>query len=376
MGTLRFYLALSVCLNHFLNSPGNVARLSLIPDSLFAVEVFFTISGFYMAMVLNEKYTGTGSLWRFYKSRVLRIFPTYYVILFLFLALSIALRLSKGHWVFLAEAASIFSRSDAATQVYAVLSNMFFVGQDAMFLAQYSQSEGGLCINCMDDGSLLLPWQMLIIPQSWSVELELIFYVFAPFLCRLPTRVLMAAIACILIAKFVVMSNATSTGYWGFRFPPFEMAMFLSGIVSYRLYKVISKYWFNNSVIVFHIILLYSMIILSGLLESDAVKTVVTALLLPVCMPFVFMSAKHNTFDRMIGELSYPIYLVHFMVFQMVLYWYKGPYHVAFAVAMVLAVSYALFRFVSKPLEIFRQPRADPADGFSLNPQPGGRIAA
>jgi peptidoglycan/LPS O-acetylase OafA/YrhL len=44
---------------------------------LYAVNVFFIISGFYMAMILNGKYEDKTSI-QFYKSRVFRLFPTYY----------------------------------------------------------------------------------------------------------------------------------------------------------------------------------------------------------------------------------------------------------------------------------------------------------
>ena len=40
-----------------------------------AVELFFLVSGFYMAMVLNERYVGRGSYWLFASNRVLRLYP-------------------------------------------------------------------------------------------------------------------------------------------------------------------------------------------------------------------------------------------------------------------------------------------------------------
>jgi peptidoglycan/LPS O-acetylase OafA/YrhL len=49
MGTLRLFLALSVAFGHF-GMP-----LGLLTSDI-AVQSFFVISGFYMALVLNEKY--------------------------------------------------------------------------------------------------------------------------------------------------------------------------------------------------------------------------------------------------------------------------------------------------------------------------------
>jgi len=73
MGSLRLFLALCVAFGHFGMPLG-------FPTSDIAVQSFFVISGFYMALVLNEKY-GPGSYWLFISNRLLRLWPTYLVIL-------------------------------------------------------------------------------------------------------------------------------------------------------------------------------------------------------------------------------------------------------------------------------------------------------
>src|SRR3979411_2191986 len=83
MGSLRFLLALSVACGHFGVPLG-------FPTSDVAVQSFFVISGFYMALVLNEKY-GPGTYWLFLSNRLLRIWPAYFLILILSLA-------ATGNW--------------------------------------------------------------------------------------------------------------------------------------------------------------------------------------------------------------------------------------------------------------------------------------
>ena len=75
MGSLRLFLALSVALGHFGMPLG-------FPTSDIAVQSFYVISGFYMALVLNEKY-GPGTYWLFISNRLLRLWPTYIVVLVL-----------------------------------------------------------------------------------------------------------------------------------------------------------------------------------------------------------------------------------------------------------------------------------------------------
>jgi peptidoglycan/LPS O-acetylase OafA/YrhL len=74
MGLIRVILAYSVVLNH----SGPVHGYFLIPSNA-AVTLFFMISGFYMALVMTEKYTGPNRIRGFYSNRILRLYPTYFI---------------------------------------------------------------------------------------------------------------------------------------------------------------------------------------------------------------------------------------------------------------------------------------------------------
>lgn len=358
---------MAVCLNHLTLLPGNSVKLSFIPDSALAVEAFFVISGFYMALILEEKYTGPGGLRGFYKNRILRIYPAYYAIVFFYVALSLALRIIKGHWVFLAEAADMFSQSSWWTQVYAVLSNIFVFGQDPMFLVQYNQASGQLCFDCSAYSGLALPWQMLVVPQAWSIELELLFYCLAPLLVRLSTKFLVGMLLVLAAAKLYVSSVVTGTDYWSLRFPPFELSMFLSGIVAYRIYKRMDRYEVNRLVMYALSAVLFAVLMNADMIRSENDRMALLYIAMPLCVPFVFKITKYSLADRIIGELSYPIYLVHQAVMQMVLYWYKGPYPVAFAAVAVVGVSFLFCRCVLTPLEAFRRFQVRPVRPYAVS---------
>jgi len=63
-------------------------------DGTMAVQAFYMISGFYMALVLNEKYIGKAASYRlFISNRFIRLYPNYLIILVLniFVALFIFL---------------------------------------------------------------------------------------------------------------------------------------------------------------------------------------------------------------------------------------------------------------------------------------------
>src|SRR5947209_17753171 len=79
MGILRMLLAISVLLLH----TQDTQLFSLAGDM--AVPAFFIISGFYMALILNEKYIGKHSYKVFITNRLLRLYPMYYITTFLML---------------------------------------------------------------------------------------------------------------------------------------------------------------------------------------------------------------------------------------------------------------------------------------------------
>jgi peptidoglycan/LPS O-acetylase OafA/YrhL len=82
MGTIRLLLALSVVIAHAVPLFG----LTLVGGKL-AVQSFFVISGFYMSLILSEKYpSGVAGTWLFYGNRFLRIYPLYWIALLLSVA--------------------------------------------------------------------------------------------------------------------------------------------------------------------------------------------------------------------------------------------------------------------------------------------------
>ena len=74
MGLLRLYLALCVVQYHGLDFAAPWATLF---DGREAVQLFYMLSGFYISMILCEKYHGAAGVRVFYLKRVLRILPLY-----------------------------------------------------------------------------------------------------------------------------------------------------------------------------------------------------------------------------------------------------------------------------------------------------------
>ncbi len=72
MGVIRLFLALSVVVWHLWGH-----ALPFTANGYNVVILFFIISGFYMSMVINDKYSNASTCKYFYLARALRIYPLY-----------------------------------------------------------------------------------------------------------------------------------------------------------------------------------------------------------------------------------------------------------------------------------------------------------
>src|SRR5260370_42618312 len=77
MGFVRILLGISIVFSH----AGKPFGYDMIPTKT-AIQAFFIISGFYMALILNEKYASQKNSYKlFITNRFLRIFPLYWFML-------------------------------------------------------------------------------------------------------------------------------------------------------------------------------------------------------------------------------------------------------------------------------------------------------
>ena len=95
MGYVRFLLALSVL---FIHSSPVFGVTTTIPCYL-AVQLFYIISGFLMALVYSEKYQFTDQpYYLFISNRFLRLFPMYWFVVVCVLILSLIFGVFLGSY--------------------------------------------------------------------------------------------------------------------------------------------------------------------------------------------------------------------------------------------------------------------------------------
>jgi peptidoglycan/LPS O-acetylase OafA/YrhL len=284
MGTLRLYLALSVVVFH-LSGP----RLPFVVGP-FAVIIFYMISGFYMAMVIQEKYAKRSTFVRdFYLTRLLRLWPTYAAVLLFTMAFD-----------YVAGREDAFIRPPEAgdmARIAIILSNLTTIGFD---IYEPARTFGPL-------------WDWRAVPIAWSLTIEAQFYLAAPFLLARSFRLLIAvAVALVLVRLALLGWNAIP---WRYFFAPSVWCFFLIGAASYRLMGIASRTPPKSAwAIVGAAPAIGYVSGLTGSVEIDTPGLWLAYLACAACLPFLHARMGRCKWDRRIGELSYPLYLVHLLV--------------------------------------------------------------
>ena len=334
MGTLRFLLAFSVAYGH-------LAVPLDFPTSDIAVQSFFVISGFYMALVLNEKY-GPGCYWLFISNRLLRLWPAYVIVLVLSLA-------TADNWT------PIFALDWPSVAVFAA-SQLLIVGQDLYFFLCVSHDT--LAFTVHQTAARAPLYAFVPIPQAWSLALEINFYLLAPFLVRRGPTSIAALIAASLLLRLALQGIFGFGGDpWSHRFFPSEIALFLTGALGYRFSASTTNEQRRRTLA---LLLVAAALVSASLAISrwDGIQRLASLSLLAaiiVAVPWLFDLTKTFGIDRYIGELSYPLYICHYL-FGLVLLpnTYAGVYS---ALLLSLATSVALYHLIDRPLDAWRQNR-------------------
>lgn len=352
MGLVRFLLAATVVINH----TGPLYGL-VFTDAYMAIKVFFIISGFYMSLILSEKYTGPARCRLFYTNRLLRLFPVYWVVLLVSLAVSLAFSTLAHTALLLGPWQTWLPRLSPATILALVGANITILGQDLLFFTHVESATGTLSLAWDALHRATPAWFFLLIPQAWTISLELVFYLLAPWLVRRKSIFLIALIALSLTVRALVYLENFPFDPWKQRFFPVEFGFFLLGILAYRLYARLKTVAIPRRTLWTVSSLYLAAIVFFQFLPGAKGKEFFLYAATVAAIPFLFLLTKKMRFDRAIGELSYPIYISHWTVIMVVEY-YCGKRHLpVIALTATILFCLAINRLVADPIERFRQKR-------------------
>lgn len=241
MGIIRFLLAISVIIFH---ADKPLFGLKFNGGTL-AVQSFFVISGFYMSLILNEKYKKeNNSFLLFISNRLLRLYPIYFVvaiITILVFAIDYNFFNYKNNW--LGNCILYSSRLNKYTILYIFFSNILIIGQDLALFLGVDFTTGSLFFTKNIYAVKPQLSTFMILGQAWTIGLEIMFYLLAPFIVRRRTVTLIVLLFCSLLARvFIYYVLHLKNDPWTYRFFPTELLYFLLGSLCYRAYKYLVQY--------------------------------------------------------------------------------------------------------------------------------------
>jgi peptidoglycan/LPS O-acetylase OafA/YrhL len=342
----------------------------------FAVEAFYIISGFYMSLILSDKYL-LKPLKLFYSNRLLKLFPIYLTVLISTILISVAYgtitndyRIGNLNLFF-----EYFSSLNLTAKLYIVFVNLFLIIQDtAMFMGiDWGNTNSLIFSSNFAKTSSPHLYEFLLLPQAWSIGVEITFYLIAPILVRKLKIISLVGLAfSSLSLKYLLFSKfGLNHDPWTYRFFPTELGFFILGILSYRIYKSdlfsrtylkVDSDFLKYSLLIFilsfqFIALGLNMITKFGHEESRLIVSIVFFALIFLLIPFLFESTKINKFDNRISLLSYPVYISHILILEFCSKFMTNNYLTFTTLVITIGVSYFLEKVIQSRVDSFRQKR-------------------
>jgi peptidoglycan/LPS O-acetylase OafA/YrhL len=356
MGTVRFLLALCVVVTH---GPGSELLGVSLLSGITAVQAFYIISGFLITMIINERkeYQIPSN---FYVSRYLRLWPAYAVVA------TLSLVFVNWHMIF-----SELSQMNWLTIIFVWFSNLTLFFQDWLL---FLRVDNGQLFLTAEFGAAPPPQQIvgyLLVPQCWTLGIELTFYLFAPFICRRWGAVLGLFLFGLSVRFAIAGWRPPAQDPWLYRFAPAEMMLFASGGLSYfggrLLYARVPK-WTPPLAAIFALVILASIILgnvyVTPMIQSEFgwwsqslyLMNLPILFLVALACPLLFYGSRKNRADDILGELSYPMYISHLFILHVVIRYVPASLNfgnVTYVVSVVM-FSFLLFLLITLPVDRFR----------------------
>jgi peptidoglycan/LPS O-acetylase OafA/YrhL len=349
MGLMRFLLAMAVVVTHVIEMDADAANLGLIPGTI-AVEVFFAISGFYMSLILTGKYHDCTT---FYVNRFLRLYPVYLTVTlatwawFIFVWRYLG-KLPTNNWT------DAYQHMSWWQVALLVASNWTMVGQDIPALLHFNPDEGfSFFLRDPATGAI----NFLTISPAWSIGVEIWFYLIAPFLVLLRSR----WIVLLGVVSIALNSVMIKFGLDAYHFFPAQLFFFMAGMLLHRAYVAKSLENVDRRIGYGALIIVVVIFVCFGKLPKPiATDYVIYATLIPA-IPLLFALTRKNRIDIALGNLSYPIYIVHALIINAadnLLHHADVKWNVEIdfiVIVTVVVTSLVLYLVIEKPVDEIRQ---------------------
>lgn len=345
-GIFRFILSILVVIAH-IGKPHN--GLGIVGS--FAVYGFFILSGYLMTLVMNKRYEFTaGGIKKFLLNRFLRIYPTYW----LSVLISIILLVTYGQ----PELQQFNEKIQYPDSWYDILSNILIFGLARTGFFELSDT--------------------ILSPPAWALEIELTFYIaiglglgkrkFAlPWLYTTFASIFVARIGCIIFSKITHQPYGFSYGsllYASLAFVSGSLIFHYQERIICQIDLLKSRFHLTTSTA----LSIISIIFLANVVLSNTVTKTIAFPLNTILMILTLMfllrveSIKNknlSNFDKIIGGISYPIYLLHYQIAFLVSKYLPNVHNKGwplffYSLPFIILVSLLIHLTFEKPIENLR----------------------
>jgi peptidoglycan/LPS O-acetylase OafA/YrhL len=312
LGTFRLLLALAVALSH-----ANF-RIGSLNPGVIAVICFYLVSGYVMAGLIRQHYQQPGKGGTFYLDRAIRLLPQY----LLYASLTLA-------WHRVTQANSY--HLDGAPTSGDLINNLLIVP-----LNYY-----------MWNGSD----RYTLIPPAWSLGAEIQFYLIAPLLLIWPKRLLLTGALSLLI-YIVALGGLINSDWYAYRLLPGVLYIFLLGALLQHQHHQKNQ---QGGVIVVTAVVVLASLSLAILQHYNKLHQPYNAetllgLIIGISLLHNLASSPRTHWDNLAGDLSYGVFLNHFLILWAIYPQGVGIAQVPIFLLISLGISWLTQRYIEQPL--------------------------
>ncbi len=229
------------------------------------------------------------------------------------------------------------------------------------------------------------------LPQSWSLSVEECFYLCAPILFLLRTRINLFLQCCILFLFGLLLTLiCSSISFFGFfsslkftlsvtflgRIMEFYIGIKLFDLFKYSKGEKASKYNFPLFTVFGILGMTLTLLLLSFLSSFDLLKILAHIWLLPVFIALTFWGLLtevsiirrllETEIFQLLGKSSYAFYLLHMGFLQVLLYKFFNTDYTMIFISITL-ISVAVYKLIEEPLQKFITKKTSTSDKEKIN---------
>lgn len=285
-GYYRFFLAMLVLLSHI------PIKLQGFDPGVAAVVSFYILAGYVVCKLFSRLMESKEHVFReFYTDRLLRVYPLYAYVT----VISIVFLLLADY------GAAQFSWLNSFSALTIIPLNYF---------------------NDVDIWVLREP-DALIIPPAWSLGAELQAYVLLP-LVVLFKRIKIVLAALSLVVFIMASCNLINPEKFGYFYLPGVFFMFVLGSCIYKLSEGkadTADHYLPVATYIILLLLIFALGVYEKALIGHAMETVFGVIIGMPIIYYIACNAKTLPFNRFLGDMSYGIFLSHWLAIRCIDYY-------------------------------------------------------